>query len=236
MISSALHAKLRSTPAFFPASQIPVRFFSQECDAGAVETTQQLQEYTIQQDNWRFLLVHVSQIEARCTRPSTMLALLAPILSLSLTTNAHFLLNYPPTIGFNSTTEGLAPCGGFPIIFNNMTAPTLNITVGGFPIELQSTHPQANWLFRATLSQSAPFNWSNLLPVVSETGIGEFCVPDLSTPLDFAGRAGIVQVVQMADDGVAYQVGAVTSLEIRRAPSADILSCRSAPSSTSCRV
>ncbi len=134
---------------------------------------------------------------------------LAPILSLSLTNviiDAHFLLNYPSTIGFNDTTENLAPCGGFPIVFNNMTAPTPNITDGRFPIEPQSTHSQANWLFRATLSQHAPFSWSSLLPLVSEIGIGEFCVPDMSTPLDFAGCAGIVQAVQQSDDGVAYQV------------------------------
>jgi hypothetical protein len=32
----------------------------------------------------------------------------------------------------------------FPTVFNNMTAPSTNLTVGGFPIELQSTHPQSS--------------------------------------------------------------------------------------------
>jgi hypothetical protein len=56
----------------------------------------------------------------------------------------HFLLKYPPTIGFDDDKEGEGPCDGFPTVFNNMTAPSTNLTVGGYPIELQSTHPQSS--------------------------------------------------------------------------------------------
>src|SRR3954453_23335087 len=120
--------------------------------------------------------------------------------------HGHFLLNYPPTIGFDDDKEGEGPCGGFPIVFNNMTTPSTKLTVGGFPIELQSTHPQAAWLFRATLSREAPLNWTNLLPVVTETGIGQFCLPDLGAPVEFAGHSGVVQVVQENDSDLLYQV------------------------------
>lgn len=115
----------------------------------------------------------------------------------------HFLLTYPPSIGFEDSREGKGPCGDFPIVFNNMTTPSVNITVGSFPIEVQNTHPQAAWLLRATLSHQAPFNWTNLLPVVSETGIGQFCVPDLG---EFAGFPGIIQVVQEYESQLLYQV------------------------------
>jgi hypothetical protein len=93
------------------------------------------------------------------------------VLGLLSVAHGHFLLKYPPTIGFDDDKEGEGPCSGFPIVFN-MIAPSTNLTVSGFPIELQHTHPQAAWIFRATLSREAPFNWTNLLPVVSGTGIG----------------------------------------------------------------
>lgn len=38
---------------------------------------------------------------------TTLLALLAT------SANAHFLLNYPTSIGFSDDDEGTAPCGGF---------------------------------------------------------------------------------------------------------------------------
>jgi hypothetical protein len=43
--------------------------------------------------------------------------------------NAHFLLNFPPTIGFDDTLEATAPCGSFTVNFS-----TDNVTdfhVGG---------------------------------------------------------------------------------------------------------
>jgi hypothetical protein len=83
-------------------------------------------------------------------RPATLL-----ILGLLSIVRGHFLLDYPPTIGFDDDKEGGGPCGGFPTVFNNVTAPSINLTVGGFPSELQSTHLQAAWLFRATLSREA---------------------------------------------------------------------------------
>jgi hypothetical protein len=50
--------------------------------------------------------------------------------------SAHFLLNYPPTIGFSDDDEGTAPCGSFTVDFT-----TDNVTdfyVGGDAIALVS--------------------------------------------------------------------------------------------------
>jgi hypothetical protein len=47
---------------------------------------------------------------------------LTSLLSLSALTElttAHFLLNYPPTLGFSDDNEGIGPCGGFPVVFNS---------------------------------------------------------------------------------------------------------------------
>ena len=42
---------------------------------------------------------------------------------------AHFILNYPPSLGFIDDTEGTAPCGGVPIVFGPSDA---NVTVEGY--------------------------------------------------------------------------------------------------------
>ena len=123
--------------------------------------------------------------------------------ALARLTAAHFLLNYPPTLGFDDDNEGIGPCGDFPVVFNSSD---VQVQVDGFAIALRSTHPEADWLFRATLSQQEPFNWTNLLPVVHETGLGDFCIPDFKAPTKFAGQSGLLQIMQNAADGELYQV------------------------------
>ena len=116
---------------------------------------------------------------------------------------SHFILQYPHSLGFGDDIESEAPCGGFPVKFN---ASDDSIPVGGFPVSMLSVHPASEWLFKATLDQEAPFNWTNLLPVVDETGIGQFCLPHLKAPESFAGHPGLVQVIQQSPDGTLYQV------------------------------
>jgi hypothetical protein len=116
----------------------------------------------------------------------------------------HFLLNYPTTIGFGDDLEGTPPCGGFEVNFS-----TDNVTdfhVGGDALAVTSIHPQATWLFRATLDQTASGNWTDLLPAVEQTGLGQFCEPDVTVSSSFAGSKGVIQVVQDALDGILYQV------------------------------
>ena len=125
------------------------------------------------------------------------------LLALLPSTFAHFVLNYPPSLGFSDDDEGNAPCGGFDISFSgNVT----NVTVGSFSIASRTTHPQASWLFRVTTSTEEPYNWTNILPVISESGLGDFCLPALSVPESFIGQQAIIQVTQSAVDGNLYQV------------------------------
>lgn len=133
------------------------------------------------------------------------LALLTTLL-LPTTISAHFLLNYPQPLGypnFDEDAEGTSPCGGQPITFaDNDTS----LTVSGFQIASRTTHPQANWLLRATLSTQEPFNWTNISPVINQAGLGDFCATNLSLPAEFVGKKGILQVTQGAVDGDLYQV------------------------------
>lgn len=118
---------------------------------------------------------------------------------------AHFLLNYPPTIGFDDSLEATPPCGSFTVDFS-----TDNVTdfhVGGDSLAMTSIHPKATWLFRATLDQTAAGNWTDLLPAIVQIGLGDYCEQDVTVPASFAGSKGVIQVVQDAPDGILYQVG-----------------------------
>ncbi|KEF53545.1 uncharacterized protein A1O9_10520 [Exophiala aquamarina CBS 119918] len=125
----------------------------------------------------------------------------------ALCSSAHFILQYPTSLGFDDDAEGNGPCGGFDVVFNTTTDDS--VPVDSFPVSMLSTHPATDWLFRATLSKQAPFNWTNLLPVVSETGLGQFCLPNIKAPSAFVGQSGLVQVIQKGPDGILYQCAAV---------------------------
>jgi hypothetical protein len=116
-------------------------------------------------------------------------------------TNAHFLLNYPPSLGFDQNKEGSSPCGGATIAFTSTTS----FHVSGDAIGLTTLHPQSNILYRATKDQTATGNWT-VLALITEYGLGAFCEPALTVPASWVGSTGLVQVAQNAEDGVHYQV------------------------------
>ncbi|KAI9665278.1 MAG: hypothetical protein M1829_005752 [Trizodia sp. TS-e1964] len=116
---------------------------------------------------------------------------------------AHFILDYPVSAGFDDDGESSYPCGGFNVTFG---ANNTDYHVGGEAIALTTFHPQANWLYRATLDQSASGNWTNLLPVISQTALNGFCEPSVAVPASWAGKRGVIQVVGNAVDGLLYQV------------------------------
>ena len=130
---------------------------------------------------------------------------------LSRPLGAHFLLNAPPTLGFDDDNEGEAPCGGFDVDFDK--GKVTDFHVGGDAIAVRSTHPEANWLFRATMEEDAKGNWTNLLPVVSQTGLGNYCEKDLMLPSLWAGSRGVLQIVQHGPDSTLYQVSSRFVLE-----------------------
>ncbi|ESZ98377.1 hypothetical protein SBOR_1255 [Sclerotinia borealis F-4128] len=122
--------------------------------------------------------------------------------------SAHFLLNYPATYGFNDDAEGTAPCGGFSVAYDH------NVTefhVDGDSIAMTSTHPTTTWLFRAMVGDdTAAANWTNLIPTIQQTGLGDFCEPTITVPSTFAGNKGVVNVVADGPDGLLYQCAAVS--------------------------
>lgn len=118
---------------------------------------------------------------------------------------AHFTLNAPAAVGpFDEDTESTSPCGGVTLDFtkDNVT----DFHVGGEAIALFLGHPQANWLFRATLDQTGADNWTMIYPVVTQTGEGDYCQPAVAAPSSFAGQKGVLGMVCDGPDGLLYQV------------------------------
>ncbi|KAF5661937.1 gpi anchored protein [Fusarium heterosporum] len=132
-------------------------------------------------------------------RSSTLLSA-AVFCGLSL---AHFEVKYPDTIGFKDDDEDKSPCGGFtPDLSKDKL---VDFHIGGEAIALRSTHQQGNWLFRVTLDEKAEGDWEQIFPIVQQSGLGDFCQPQVTVPEKYAGKKGWVNVVSSAVDGLLYQ-------------------------------
>ncbi|OXV10768.1 hypothetical protein Egran_01471 [Elaphomyces granulatus] len=129
---------------------------------------------------------------------------------------AHFLLNYPPTIGFDDSLESTPPCGSFTVMFSTDNVTDFHVT--GNAIAVTSIHPQATWLFRATLDLNATTNWTSLLPAIQQTGLGDYCEPEVTVPSSWAGQKGVIGVVQDSPDGILFQCAAVNFVVGNQAP------------------
>ncbi|KAL7943346.1 hypothetical protein V8C42DRAFT_328817 [Trichoderma barbatum] len=126
-------------------------------------------------------------------------------LSLASLSSAHFLMNYPKSIGFDDDKEGDGPCGGFTPDLSSGSSQLVDFHVGGDSLAMRSTHPQSNWLFRATLDASAESDWQQIFPIVQQSGLGNFCEPQITLPASWAGKKGVIGVVANAPDGLLYQ-------------------------------
>ncbi|EPE05417.1 gpi anchored cell wall protein [Ophiostoma piceae UAMH 11346] len=150
-----------------------------------------------------------------------MLKLTALLAAASLA-NAHFVLSYPPTIGFNDDKEDIGPCGGFTPDFatDNLT----DFFVGGDNIATNLLHAQGTWLYRATLDETAgaSANWTKLFPEVLQSGLGKFCQPSVTAPAAWAGKKGVLSVVVDAPDGLLYQCASVNFVAGAASASQDV--------------
>ncbi|KAF2668643.1 hypothetical protein BT63DRAFT_480035 [Microthyrium microscopicum] len=139
---------------------------------------------------------------APVSRLAASLALAALFVAQS---SAHFILNYPPNVGFDEDKEPTGPCGGFTADFSNTT----DFHVGGSSILLTSAHPTITFLYRATTDQTAMGSWQNLLNPVQVNGLGFNCNPLVPAPANFSGKTGLIQVIADSPDGILYQCAAV---------------------------
>ncbi|EHK42296.1 uncharacterized protein TrAtP1_005115 [Trichoderma atroviride] len=132
-------------------------------------------------------------------------AILPAVLSLASVSSAHFLMNYPDSIGFDDDKEGTAPCGGFTPDISSGSKQLVDFHVGGDSLAMRATHNQVTWLFRVTLDGTAQSGWKQIFPIVQQSGLGDFCEPHITLPASYAGKKGVIGVVTDAPDGLLYQ-------------------------------
>ncbi|KAJ2898602.1 uncharacterized protein MKZ38_003799 [Zalerion maritima] len=125
--------------------------------------------------------------------------------------NAHFNVKYPEPIGFEDDSQGAGPCGGLDPDFSTNTVSDFH--VGGDSIALLNGHAQVTWIFRATLDQTASGNWTQIFPIVQQSGYNMFCEPEVTVPEEFVGKKGIIGIVSNAPDGLLYACAAVSFVE-----------------------
>ena len=131
-------------------------------------------------------------------------AILSTLAFTATLASAHFQVLYPPQgRPFSDEQEATGPCGGpNPEVSDN----SADVQVDRFALSIRSSHPEGHWSFRATTSTSAPFNFTDITPMVETMGVGDFCLTYLSVPSEWAGSSGIIQIVDNAEDGMLYQV------------------------------
>ncbi|KAK3056991.1 hypothetical protein LTR09_002029 [Extremus antarcticus] len=128
------------------------------------------------------------------------------LLALATVATAHFELFWPPSAGFNEDKEPTSPCGGFEV---DLSIPQ-PIHVDRFQASLLVAHPVSKFSFRGTNSTSAPYSFTDLVPVIDTKGPASFCLEYLSAPAEWAGSTGVLQVVDDSPDGILYQCAAVS--------------------------
>jgi hypothetical protein len=124
--------------------------------------------------------------------------------------NAHFVLLAPPSLegdSINEDKEGNAPCGATLPDLSKRSATDFHVD-GDF-ISLRLGHPQAKWLIRGTLEDKASGNWTQLFPIVLQSGLGNFCEPIVTAPQSWVNKTGVIGIVANAPDGTLYQVCAL---------------------------
>ncbi|KAH7327214.1 hypothetical protein BKA65DRAFT_554771 [Rhexocercosporidium sp. MPI-PUGE-AT-0058] len=121
---------------------------------------------------------------------------------------SHFVLQIPTSLGYDDVNEATAPCDTFNPTDRSGTI--TNWTVGGYPVSVISTHSSVTWEYRVA-KVSSPTVWTSLTPILTQTGTGHFCEPQIPGlgSASWLGVPAVFQVIQHAPDGALYQCAAI---------------------------
>lgn len=123
------------------------------------------------------------------------------LLTLPLLTTAHFTLRFPTQRGAADTESSeIAPCGGLPV-----SSTRTSVSLTSFPLALEMGHDESVVQVLLSLSSNPEsedaFNVT-LERTFGQTGLGDFCLPDVMVPEGVKeGDIGTVQVVTDGEGG-----------------------------------
>ncbi|KAL2270587.1 hypothetical protein VTJ83DRAFT_2771 [Remersonia thermophila] len=124
--------------------------------------------------------------------------------------HAHFSLEIPTSLEGDTMDDRLQPnppCGGGNADLS--IAATTDFHVDGDAILTILGHPQATWLYRATLDPKGQGNWTQLFPIITQSGRGKLCEPQVTAPREWVGKKGFIGIACDAPDGLLFQCAAV---------------------------
>jgi len=127
-------------------------------------------------------------------------------LSLLPVSLAHFTLNWPKARGASETTAENFPCGGFSDVGQRTDFP-----ISGGPLQLTMGHDLTNVAVYMAVGSNPGSSFNTVLrPQFVVTGLGDFCVGQISVPSNLNvsdGTQATIQVVSNAHGGGGlYQV------------------------------
>ncbi|KAK1749466.1 hypothetical protein QBC47DRAFT_274093, partial [Echria macrotheca] len=120
--------------------------------------------------------------------------------------SAHFVLNYPTSIGFDDEKMAEGPCGSFDA--TDRSKGVTKWSVGGSNIAVLSTHGRVTWEFNVALA-SDPTKFLPLVQEFGQSGAGYICFKGVPGFASWVGQPVVLQVVQHGHDGLLYQCAAI---------------------------
>ena len=119
---------------------------------------------------------------------------------------AHFTLDWPKARGASETTAENFPCGGFSDVGQRTDFP-----ISGGPLQLTMGHDLTNVAVYMAVGSNPGSSFNTVLrPQFVVTGLGDFCVGQISVPSSLNvsdGTQATIQVVSNAHGGGGlYQV------------------------------
>lgn len=129
------------------------------------------------------------------------LAHIAPILlSLSTSSLAHFVVEYPIPRGYNEDTTSQFPCGGMNEVSTQRTL--YPITGGAIGIEIGHARTNIEVLIAFESEPTSNFN-TILRKTFTQIGMGKFCMTNVNMPAELdihEGTNATIQVITNSDD------------------------------------
>ncbi|KAH8650811.1 hypothetical protein BGZ60DRAFT_349435, partial [Tricladium varicosporioides] len=128
------------------------------------------------------------------------------LLGLTSLSTAHFVLQYPISLGYDDAIENVFPCDGFNPA--NRSTGVTDWPIGGSAVLVLTTHPDVTWDINAALLSDLT-TWRPIVPVLAQQGFGLFCEPQIPGPPEWVGQEAVLQLVQHAPNGLLYQCAAI---------------------------
>ena len=117
---------------------------------------------------------------------------------------ADFTLQLPTPIASTDAQRDTEPC--LSLGFKDGTENITEWPVAGHPIQILSTDPIVSWEMQASLLNET-HTARTLVPLISQEGIGEFCIPRIHGLADWVGKEAVLQIIRhTSHDGSLYQV------------------------------